>query len=174
MGDWVYQIRNGKTHIGMKPMRGNGEPTEAQLAQHERFKEAAKYGKRALRNSALRPAYMAAAKEMGKPAFALAVKDFFNAPTIESLDVAGYNGQPGQTIRFQASDDFGVVNAEVVIRDEYAIVENGSAVEDPEYPGQWNYVSTARVDHGAALLVSVTVTDRPGGEATQTAEVTAG
>jgi hypothetical protein len=163
MGDWVYQIRNGKTIIGMKALK-SGDPSEAQIEQRKRFKEAAAYAKRALANGQ-RAFYELTAKQKEIPAFALAVADFFIEPTVVSVYSDGYNGQIGDQIVIEASDDCGVVQVKVVLSaNQGAWVEEGLAVVDPEGSGDWIYTATEEAPAGAEVTINVSATDRPGGK----------
>ena len=173
MGDWVFQIRNGKTIVGMKPMITK-EPSPAQVAHRERFSDAATYAKFAVADgNPLREIYTLASKEKNIPAFALAVSDFLRLPQIKTLDLTYYNGQVGNIIPIITSDDFGVTGVHVIIRDLDAnIIESGNASEFPENSGHWSYVSTATVPSGTTIAVYASATDRPGGVGRQTSEKT--
>ena len=167
LGDLVFRELRGQTFAGRKPSV-TGEPTIEQVAQRERFRQAAVYGKSALANPSIRAQYEEVAKTKNMPVFAATVADFLNAPTIENVNLAAYTGQIGSTITVLASDDFGVAGVHVSIADDVAVIENGSAVETPAGSGLWVYTATAAI---AATEVSVNVvaTDRPGGTAVSTA-----
>jgi hypothetical protein len=166
LGDLVFREVNGKTIVSRKPST-NGEITEAQAAQRERFRQAAAYGKFALADQTTRAIYDTASEEKDVPAFALCVADFLNLPSIEEVDLSAYHGQAGDPIKLVTSDDFGVVNVHVLIANALGtILESGNAVEAPAGTGHWTYAATAAVAGGTTVTVRVTATDRPGGVAT--------
>jgi hypothetical protein len=169
LGDIVFREVRGKTFAGRKPS-GSGEPTADQTAVRERFKQAAAYGKSALANPTVRALYEEAAKSKNIPVFALTMADYFNAPTIDSLDLSGYTGQVHEPINILARDDFGVASVSVAIADQTGnIIEAGNAVETAEGSGHWLYTAGATVATGVTVTVTAIATDRPGGTAIKTA-----
>jgi len=166
LGDLVFRELRGKTFASRKPTGSTAVPTVDQAAQRERFKQAAAYGKSALADPTIRTFYEEAAKSKNMPVFALTIADFFNAPTIETVDVSAYNGQVGSLIYMLTSDDLGVVSVRVSItNDQGAILENGAAIETAEGTGRWVYTATQAVAAGEDVVVNVIATDRPGGTA---------
>jgi len=162
LGEMVFRELRGETIVSRKPTL-SGEPTVEQLAHRERFKQAAAYGKSALANATTRELYEAVARNKNMPVFALTVADFFNAPTIDNVDLSAYNGQAGNLITISARDDFGVVKVHVSITDDAAnSIESGEAVLDS---GSWVYTATEAVTAGTNVIVNVVATDRPGGTA---------
>jgi hypothetical protein len=174
MGDWVFQTRNGKTIVGMKPLKSK-EPTQAQIDHRDRFKQAAAYAKRTLADSNTRKIYDLVSEEKNIPAMALCVADFFHAPSIELMDFGNYNGQIGSSIQILTADDIGVVSLKVTLRDgQGTLIESGDGVEYPLGTGQWTYTAKSAVASGTSVTAYVTATDRPGGMATQNAVTTTG
>ena len=165
LGDLVFREVRGKT-VASRKATVTGEPTVEQVAHRERFKQAAAYGKSALADATVRALYEAAAKEKDMPVFALTIADFFNAPTIDNVDVLAYNGQVGDLIRIMARDDFGVVSVHVTITtDQGVAIESGNAVESSAGSGQWVYTATTAVTSGTDVIINAVATDRPGGTA---------
>lgn len=93
------------------------EWTEAQLAAQERFRQAAPYGKMVMADPETKALYEKAAKAKGKPVFSPTVADFFNAPSVDEVDLSGYAGAVGDEIVIRASDDFDVVGVSVALTD---------------------------------------------------------
>ena len=120
-----------------------------------------------------RKLYENAAKAKGQPVFSLTVADFFHAPSVDEVDLAGYNGQPGDPIVILARDDFGVsaVGVEVSGVDGSSI-ESGAAVEVPASSGRWVYSTIATVTTGTQVRIVVTAEDRPGGKGSNEAQKT--
>jgi len=164
----VYRNIRGKVIASRKPDTSNVVYSENQIAQRERFKQAAAYGKAALANPAVRALYEAAAKEKDMPLFAVTIADFFNAPVVSNVDVLEYHGQVGDLISILARDDFGVASVHVSITDSDNggnMLESGNAVETAPDSGEWIYTATAAVPAGTEVKVNVVATDRPGGTA---------
>ena len=155
LGNLVFREVRGKTFAGRKPS-GGGEPTVDQAAHRERFKLAAAYGKSALANPAIRALYEEAAKSKNMPVFALTMADYFNAPTIDSLDLSGYTGQVHEPINVIARDDFGVASVSVSIADQTGhVIDAGNAVETAAGSGHWVYTAGATIATGVTVTVTV-------------------
>ena len=71
----------------------------------------------------------------------VAVADWFHEPEIKDIDLSGWNGQAGQTIRIEAVDDVQVKQVTVVITDETGtVLEQGAAVQADSL--WWTYTTT--------------------------------
>ena len=117
--------------------------------------------------------YDEAAKAEGKPVFSLTVADFFNAPTVEQVDVSEYTGAVGDEIVILASDDFEVASVGVAITDaDGNEIEGGEATETPEDSGRWVYAATTEVATGTTVRITVTASDRPGSVDAEETDVT--
>lgn len=164
VGDLVFRRYGDEVVISRTPDREGIEPTAAQLAHQDRFREAALYGKMALADPETKTLYEEAAKAKGKPVFSLTVADFFNAPSVDEVDVSGYSGAAGDEIVVRARDDFQVTAVAVALTDaEGNAIENGDAVETPPDSSRWVYTATAAVATGTTVRIGVMATDRPGG-----------
>ncbi len=167
IGDLVFRRYEGEVVVARKADTSGIIPTPVQVAHRERFRLAAVYAKASLSDEVLKVVYEAAAKEKSKPAFALAVGDFLNAPMIDAIDLAAYTGKAGEKIVIRASDDIDVVNVTVAIRNaEAGAFEQGTAVFEQ---GSWRY--TTQITLGTAsgsFAVDVTAVDRPGNKTMKT------
>ena len=114
LGDVVFRELRGKT-IASRKATLSAMPSADQLAHRERFKLAAAYGKSALADSEVRVQYEEIAKSKNMPVFAATIADFFNAPTINAVDLSGYAGNVEDVIKVHALDDFGVASVHVTI-----------------------------------------------------------
>jgi hypothetical protein len=95
-----------------------------------------------------------------KPAYAVAVRDFFTPPTVDAIELSAYRGRFGDRMVVVATDDAGVISVDVAIKDMTgAVLERGRAQRSD---GRWIYTATADAPAGQALTVEVTATDRPG------------
>jgi hypothetical protein len=115
IGDLVFKRYEDRVILGRKNDLSDVKPNEAQLEHQERFRQAALYGKLVMADPAQKADYQAAAKALGKPVFSLTVADFFNAPSVDEVDVSTYGGAAGDEIVIRAHDDFEVSAAQVEI-----------------------------------------------------------
>jgi hypothetical protein len=171
MGDMVFKKQYGKLYATVKRGERTSEPSAAQIAHHDRFKAAARYGKRALANPETRLVYEQAAKERNKPVFSVTMADFFTAPTIHNIDLSAYNGQVGDAVMIEATDDFSVqtVTVTVVNATTNEEIEHGRALEaDGSESGLWHYTAKSVVPSGTEVKINVVAADRPGGTAVET------
>ena len=166
VGDLVFKRYNDGVIVARKPDLTENPPTEGQAAQRRQFKLATLYGRTVLADPVKKAVYEATAKAKGIPAFALTVGDFLNAPTVDEIDLSGYTGKTGETIRITASDDFEVTDVAVSITDAGGtVLENGPATAQN---GAWNYTTTTDLTAGQPVSIVVTTTDRPGNKGTKT------
>src|SRR4051794_38292984 len=129
VGDLVFRRWAGEEIVGRMPDRTGIVPSADQLAQQDKFRLAALYGKAVLADPAARTVYEDAGARQGTPAFAISVGDFLNAPAVDEIDLAGYTGKTGEVIRVRASDDVEVKGVTLAIRAQGgAVLEEGLAV----------------------------------------------
>lgn len=146
--------------VSRNPDRSGLVSSALQEAVRERFRLAALYGKAVYATPEDKEVYLAAAKEKGVSAFALAVGDYLHAPAVEEIDLTAYTGLSGQAIVVRASDDFEVTRVSLVIRvGEGTLEERGPAAFER---GAWRYTTTATAPAGLPVVVEVTVSDRAG------------
>jgi len=164
VGDLVFKRYGDEVIISRKPDLEGQEPTAAQLAQRERFRQATLYGKMVMADPETKALYVEAAKAKGQPVFSLTVADFFNAPSVDEIDFSAYGGAVGDEVVIMAHDDFEVTGVAVAITDtDGNALESGEAVETPADSGRWVYTATVAVATGTTVRIVVTATDRPGG-----------
>ena len=164
VGDLVFKRSGENVVISRKPDFSDRVPTAAQSAAQERFRQAALYGKMVMADPDSRKLYEDAAKAKGQPLFSLTVADFFNAPSVDEVDLTHYGGQVGDPILIRAHDDFQVSAVNVVLtKADGSSIESGAALESPAKSGRWVYAATAAVPTGTQVRITVTATDRPGG-----------
>lgn len=146
----VRATKGGETVVAAKPAFSNERVFNAQqLAHQDAFRMAIAYA----RAARTQDVYVNKAEGTNKSAYNLAVADWFNQPEVLALNVSGWSGQVGETIRVQAQDDTYVANVRVVIRDANgAILEEGDAVRSDGL--WWNYTAKSAVN--VALLPQIT------------------
>jgi hypothetical protein len=164
----LRQDKAGRTIVSIRPHYGpNREFSETQLSQQDRFQEAAAYAKDASQREAI---YAEKAANEVYSAYNAAVADWFHPPQVREIDVSGYGGQAGETIRARVTDDVMVTGVSIVIA-----TEDGTVVEQGEMSyeqGQWYvYTTTASCPPGAATVVVMGL-DLPGHAGTSEKEVT--
>jgi len=171
VGDLVFKRYEDRVVISRKPDFEGQAATAAQLAHRERFREAALYGRMVMADPETKAVYVEAAKARGKPVFSLTVADFFNAPSVDEVDLSLYSGAVGDAIVIRARDDFDVTGVSVGLTDaDGNPIESGAGVETPAASGRWVYTATTAVTTGTTVRIAVTATDRPGGAGTATQE----
>ena len=162
LGEMVFKRFNHQEIVARPPDRTGIVPTENQLAQQDRFRLAALYGKAVLADPVSKAIYEDAAARKGVPAFALTVGDFLNAPIVDEIDLSGYTGKIGDKIGVRASDDVEVHGVSVTIREQGgAVIEEGDAVFS-QATATWTYTATTALAQGQAVSIDVSATDRPG------------
>ena len=163
VGDLVFKRYQDKTVIARKATPSNQEPTPAQQATRDRFREAAQYGKMVMADPSLKALYATVTKTKKKPIFSLMIADYFNAPTVTAVSLDNYTGAIGETIQVTAFDDFEVTEVAVSLADGDMVLESGAAVVEN---GRWTYMTTTTVTLGTSVTVTATALDRPGNSGT--------
>lgn len=167
LGDLVFRSLNGQTILSGKPDFSGVTATEGQAEQRERFKQAVAYGRMVLTDPEARAVYEEAAERKGKPAFALTVADFMNAPSVDEIDLSDYGGAEGDPIYIRTHDDISVVGVTVSITDGAGTaLEDGSAELDAANT-RWIYTAKTAIATGTNVRILVTASDRPDGQSTQ-------
>ena len=171
IGDLVFKRYRGGVIVARKADPSSLVPSQAQLDQRERFRQAALYGKMALADAQTRLLYEQAAEAKDLPVFALTVADYFHAPVIDEIDLEAYIGNVGDEIVVHAHDDVMVQQVLVRLTDAADnVLETGLAVEDPADSGRWVYPALTQVAPGETVFVTATVSDLPGGTTVETIE----
>ena len=160
IGSVVFRRVYGKLQAAYRPKPPAGPPTENQLAQRTEFGKAIVWARGALADPVRRALYEQASVSQQKNAFALAVGDYFDVPTVQDVDLEAYRGQPGDKIVVMARDGVAVKGVTVIVRQsDGTIVEQGPAVQVHTL---WHYTATTAVPAGANLIIEVAATDWPG------------
>ena len=145
-------------------MNTTQEKTEAQLAYDARFLAAIAYGNKIKVDPVLAPLYELVCTGRMR-AYHAGLRDFLKPPVIEAIDLSGFTGKSGGTIRVVAWDDFQVIQLTVIIRNaaNQEILEQGSADWAP-LQRKWVYTAHGEISGGTSLSVEATATDRPGNQ----------
>ncbi len=146
----VKRNKAGRAYISKKPDFGPDRVfSEAQKAQQGRFRDAVAWAKDAAR---VEPIYARLAEGTSRTAYNVAIRDWFNPPVVEEINVGGYTGQAGEVIRARVVDDVRVVRVEVrVVGAEGVVVEEGEMVR--EQGGWYGFVTREVCAAGEARVV---------------------
>ena len=107
--------------------------------------------------------YVNQAKRTGATAYSIAVTDWSGAPEVLEIDVNGWTGDIGQTIRVKARDNVMVARVSVVIRDaKENVLEMGEAVQSEAGSDWWDYTTKAFVPMNPFPIVEAIAQDLPG------------
>jgi hypothetical protein len=162
MGEMVFADRK-KDGTTVAYMKKDYPRSEAQIAQTKVLAAGPRYAKRAMASPSRRELYETIAQIKDKPAFTLAVMDYFSVPTFEPLDLTEYKGQAGDIILIEAVDDIGLASVGVeLIGSNEVLVEQGNAVETSLCSGDWIYTTSTSVAAGAEISIRITGIDYTG------------
>ncbi len=149
--------RGGQTIIRAKPRPRKAKSTPAQEARIQRFREATAYAKDAATRESI---YAEKAAGTVLTAYNVALADWFLPPEILEVDVGGWTGRAGVTVRIRARDDVRVKTVRVMIVNAGGNeVEHGAATQVEGL--WWEYVTTVDCSTERAQVV-VTAEDLPG------------
>ena len=143
------------------------ELSEAQQAQIQKFKEASARYSRLMEEADIRTAYETLLAERGleKRLRAIVIGDILKAPVVSTIDLSGYQGGPGESIRIIAEDNVGVSSLSLAIYDVTADSEVESAALDiSKIAGtvEWVYTTINSLAEGHEVEVRVTAYDLSG------------
>jgi hypothetical protein len=160
VGEFVFRTYGTKVVLSRRPSGPAGPPSEAQLAQRERFRAATSYGKAALADPDARAFYEALAAKRHKPILSITIADFLNVPVVDEIDAGAYTGATGDSILVRAHDDVEVAEVLVSLTDSVGVeLESGPAVLDE---WRWRYEAQTDVPSGMDVTIMVRAFDRPG------------
>ncbi|HET9588195.1 MAG TPA: hypothetical protein VFO91_05365 [Anaerolineales bacterium] len=154
------RTRSGKTILANAPLfDDNRKLTGAQKTDPAAVREAAIFASFA----GTQEAYINQAKKTGMTAYYMALADWFGAPRVWEINVDGWDGEIGQTIRVKARDNVMVARVSVVIRDaEENVLEMGEAVQSQAGSPWWNYTTKSIVKMTPFPSIEATAQDLPG------------
>jgi hypothetical protein len=149
----IYE-RNDQVILAKKRGRSKKKPTQKQLQAREKMKIAAAYAKVILEDPEVKAYYKSKAGP-GQNAYNMAVKDAYNAPEVQRIQLED------TTVVVTAKDEFRVAEVEIRVLDADDIQqERGKAI-----PGRngvdWYYKATQLPKGGRIIVVAV---DLPGNE----------
>ena len=165
VGDtFVFRRWRGKQIVANRPKpREEGGPSARQLEIQEKFANASAYAKQVISNPATKALYETGIGGTLYTAYMVAMSDYLNAPKVLDIDATGYKGVVGDEILIKATDDFKVTTVRVDLTNAAgALIESGSAVQDPIIRQLWHYVATVANQGVSGSAVKATAIDTPG------------
>ena len=162
IGKLVFMKVRGRTIVSKKPVF-SAEPSQAQLDQRMRFKEAAAFGKFAQDDPMHRAYYEPIARAREVTIYTVAIQDYLRKPQIKPLDLFHYKGRVGDPIEIHATDEVGIVDLQVTIdSNEGILIESGQAMESAPGTGRWTYTATTAIAVGTDIFIEVLAVDHAG------------
>jgi hypothetical protein len=136
------RLRNGTTLLCRVPDFSNRVFSQEQLIHQSRFQQAAAYARVAAKTH---PIYAELAQQRLKPAYNIALSDWFHPPVIH--EVSRQNGR----IRVNATDNVQVSKVRITIMNELGqTLEQGEAV--PLNDTSWEFETTASAAEGKVII----------------------
>ena len=162
IGKLVFKKVRGRTIVSKKPVV-TAEPSQAQIDQCMRFKEAAAFGKFAQDDPMHRAFYGPIAQAREVTVYTVAVQDYLRKPVIKPLFLSDYKGRIGDPIQIHATDEVGIVDLLVtILSNEGTPIETGKAVESAPGTGRWTYAATTAIPYGTDIFIEVLALDHAG------------
>ena len=160
------QTSTGEIFRARKPMFDDGLAYAEQGQMHQAaVRDAATYASFA----STQDVYICKAKATGGTAYSLAFTDWFSAPRVLEINVDGWTGRPGQTIRVKARDNLMVARVVVRIRNQQGkVMEKGEAVQRETGSAWWIYTTRSHLSMSPFPAVEATAYDLPGNSDTFT------
>jgi hypothetical protein len=159
VGNMVFRQVGRRTLYTQAPEREHVVTTVGQRAQRDRFKRAVSYARNCILDPVLKEAYekRTGGKEF-LTGFNVAVTDYLHAPKIDSVDLSGYTGQPGENLIAKVFETAKVVSAKVtIVLADDTLVEKGDANLIDSF--NWQYVTTQVNSMLAGSKITFTIAD---------------
>jgi hypothetical protein len=161
---WVFRQQDGRTIVQAHRASAN-PPSAEQQSGRDRFRAAQTYAAGVLADPFKRAVYQKLGAARKRPPNTLLISNFLTPPTLECIELGGYNGHPGHSIQVEAIDAIEVVEVMIVIRDSAGgQVESGPAAKDH---GVWQYQTTATVPANLRWQLEITARNRARAEIIQ-------
>ena len=155
-----YQTSHGKLiPVPNLDRYQDGVPAKLKKPSLSRLRRAATYASFAQGQDI----YIHKARQYGTTGYNIALLDYLGAPKVLEIDVDGWTGEIGETIRVKARDNIAVAGMLVVIRDVHEnLLEVGQAAPFDLGSTWWRYTTRSRVNMEPFPSVEVIARDLPG------------
>lgn len=135
----VRKTRLGTVLAAMPKGPDEDKATAKQKEWREKFRQAVGYAKGAHD----RPEYKPLAESRDQSTFNVAVADFLHPPEILDMDLSGYTGKTGETIKVRVLDDVDVTDVGLLMTDKRGVlIEQGKFKRGTVDKTNWEYVAT--------------------------------
>ncbi|MCB2378325.1 hypothetical protein LGH70_12065 [Hymenobacter sp. BT635] len=139
--------------------RGAGSPKQQE--QRGRMHLARLYAQAQLLDPATKALYATGITTRLNNARLVAITDFMNAPVVTAVDLSGYHGQAGDSIRIRATDDFAVTAVLVRLYTPLGkLAAEAAATLQPDT--SWLYHTLTAGPYQPGTRIEVEAQDRPG------------
>ncbi len=166
------QTRNGETVIAIRGKKRSTPPTAKEQAVRERFREAAYTAKMLVKDPIYGPRYLAIAKEQGKTAYIIAMKDCLTNPKINLVRVNGNNSEVGEAIVVRDIEDFNVASVRVnILKANYTVIEQGFATVENNNLLDRVYLTRSKIASYSGSNVNVSANNIHGNETVKTVTI---
>lgn len=149
IGQLVFRKVNGRTVVSRK-VKSRKPPTEAQLAQRARMKEAVAFGRSARVDPVLREFYGPIAQQRQSSIYQVALQDHLQKSSSKrdplKLSELDEGSLPGLDLKIVAPDGTPIVV--------------GKAVEMGVHSGKWTYIVTEPLAQGTVILLETKAEDQ--------------
>ena len=150
-----YKTQSGRTLFARKPTVSSERGANA---LRETVRQAVTYAEFASGQSI----YQSRAVGSLQSAYNLAVADYLGKPQIMDIEIHGWTGGVGQTIRLLAKDNFMVLRVHLVIRDSQFVWEAGETEQSESNKLIWTYITRTPVERKPGLWLEACAYDLPG------------
>lgn len=163
----AYRKIQGKMYMITLPEKGK-PVRDDQKVFITRFQRAASYAKAAIQIDDVKAVYATGITQKKQSAYMVALSDVLNPPKVNEIKASDYNGNVGDEIRVDATDDFRVVRVRITIYDvDGNKLEVGEAFQDLRHSHLWRYSATAPNPAVKGSRISVMAFDMADNETTQ-------
>jgi hypothetical protein len=154
-----YKTQSGRTLFARKPAFGSERGANGSSGSlRETVRKAVTYAEFASGQAI----YQSRAAGIPLSAYNLAVADYLGKPQIMDIEIRGWTGGIGQTIRVVAKDNFIVLRVHLVIRDSQFVWEAGEAEQSESNKLVWTYITRTPVEREPGLWLEACAYDLPG------------
>jgi hypothetical protein len=161
---------NGKSVLAKLPKPYDTTPTKEQGVVRTKFREAVKYARFCMNDSAMLALYGPTVK-VGRSVYRQAMNDYLNPPEVERIDLRDYKGYKGDTIKIVATDDFRVQNVLLkIVSGDGTLIEEGQCTPKKS-KDVWEYSATSDVPSVAGFIITATAFDYAGNRGKRAVEM---
>lgn len=169
-------LRRTRRGIVMESMPGKAKnkTTEFQVNARQRRTDAAHYARTKMADVQWKKLYESRinSNKGVNTAYQVAVADYLTPPTINFVNTKDYSGQPGRRLVVMATDDFGLAEINIEIRNPKGeLIESGPMTALDLSLNSWMYVNKSVNTSVEGSTIIVRVSDHAGNSVTRTVKL---